>query len=401
VASLNTNGIYLGSLDGKDRKFLFPADNDALYAPPGYLLFLKGATLVAQPFDTRRLELTGEAFPLAEHVSNPANYHLGQFSVSQSGDLVYYSGSPGLDQVAWMDGSGKQLGAVGEPAITLDVRLSPDGRTLAETVGDPDPESRNTDLWLVDLARGARTRFTFNPAENTYPAWSPDGAKIAFSSSRSGEFNIYLESTNGTGTAQLLVEDDAAKYVRDWSRDGRYIAYDRRGPQAETGWDIWILPLFGDKKPFPFLQSPFDEQFASFSPDGKWLAYDCNESGRTEVYVAPFPQGNGKRQVSTSGGSLPRWRQDGKELFYLSAENKLTAVAIQEKSGSLEIGNALALFQVNPPPAVGVNLLATARVLPYDVAPDGKKFVVLTQLAPTSAEPIILVTNWTELLKKK
>jgi Tol biopolymer transport system component len=389
--SQSANGIYLGSLDGKDPKFLVPAESDALYAPPGYLLFLKGATLVAQPFDARRLELTGEAFPLAEHVSNPLNYRLGQFSASQYGDLVYHSGSAAPGQVVWMDASGKQLGTVGEPGLIWEVRLSPDGKTLVETVGDL--HSKNNDLWVVDLVRGVRTRFTFNPALHAFPAWSPDGAKIAFSSTRSGDFNIYLESANGTGTAEPLVEDNGVKRVRDWSRDGRYIAYDRLSLHGETGWAIWILPLFGDKKPFPFLQSQFNEQVPSFSPDGKWLAYDSNESGRVEVYVVPFPQGNGKWQVSTSGGSDPLWRQDGKELFYLSPENRLTAVAIQEKSGSLEIGNPQALFQVNPPATVGV--------VPYDVAPDGKKFVVLTQPPQSSAEPITLVTNWMALLKKK
>ena len=384
----NAAGIYLGSLDGKEGKFLFPADSDALYTPPGYLLFLKGTTLVAQPFDTRRLELTGEAFPLAEHVSNPLNYRLGQFSVSQYGDLVYHSGSVAPDQVVWTDASGKQLGAVGEPGLIWEVRFSPDGKTLAETVGGP--QSQNCDLWLVDLVRGVHTRFTFDAAINSFLAWSPDGSKIAFSSTRSGQYDIYVQSADGTGTAQLMVKDDVGKSVRDWSRDGRYIVYDRGSSPKD---EIWILPLFGDKKPFPFLQDHFYERYASFSPDGKWLAYDSDESGRTEVYVAPFPRGNGKWQVSTSGGAQSRWRPDGKELFYLSDDDKLMAVTAQEKSGSLEIGNPRALFQVN--------LARTAGLVPYDVAPDGKKFVFITSPAQTSVEPITLVTNWTELLKKK
>jgi eukaryotic-like serine/threonine-protein kinase len=381
-------GIYLGSLDGKEQKFLSPADSEALYAPPGYLLFLKGTTLVAQSFDTRRLTLTGEAFPLAEHVANPLNYRLGQFSVSQYGDLVYHSGSVAPDQVVWTDASGKQLGAVGEPGLIWEVRLSPDGKTLAETVGGP--QSRNTDLWLVDLVRGVHTRFTFNPAINSFLAWSPDGSKIAFSSTGEGQYDIYIQSANGTGTAQLLLRDEDPKDVRDWSRGGRYIAYDRGSSHAD---EIWILPLFGDKKPFSLLQSQFDERYAAFSPDGKWLAYDSNESGRKEVYVVPFPQGNGKWQVSTSGGTQSRWRLDGKELFYLSPDNKLMAATVQEKSGSLEIGNSRALFQVN--------ISATAGLVPYDVAPDGKKFVFLTQPAQSSVEPITLVTNWTALLNKK
>jgi Tol biopolymer transport system component len=390
-ASQGGNGIYLGSLDGKDPKFLAPAESDALYAPSGYLLFLKGATLVAQPFDTRRLELTGEALPLAEHVTNPLNYRLGQFSVSQDGDLVYHSGSLAPDQVVWTDASGKQLGLVGEPALIWELRLSPDGKTLVETVGDV--HSKNTDLWLVDLVRGVRTRFTFVSATHAYPIWSPDGEKIAFAASHGGSFDIFVESANGSGTAQPLLEDNTVKRVKDWSRDGRYIAYDRASLHGETGWDMWVLPLFGDKKPFPFLQSQFNESSPAFSPDGKWLAYDCNESGRTEVYVTPFPEGGGKRQVSTSGGWGPRWRQDGKELFFVSADNKLTAAAIQEKGPSLEIGNPQVLFQMNLATSIGLS--------PFDVSPDGKKFVVLTQPAHSSAEPITLVTNWTALLRNK
>ncbi|HEV2348481.1 MAG TPA: hypothetical protein VG028_01410, partial [Terriglobia bacterium] len=392
VASSNApRGIYLGSLDGKDRKFLFPADSEALYAPPGYLLFLNGGlngeTLMARPFDARRLELSGEAFPIAEHVANPRNFSLGHFSVSQNGDLVYEASGTVKVQVAWMDRSGKQLGTVGDPGIITDPRLSPDGKTLAEVVGDP--QARNVDLWLVDLARGVRTRFTFNPAVDRYPTWSPDGAKIAFSSVRSGQFDIYVKPANGTGASQTLVQDSVIKYVIDWSSNGRYIAYMRSGPLGKTGWDIWILPLFGDQKPFPFLAGPFNEVAPSFSHDGKWLAYSSNESGtgRYELYVVPFPQGNGKWQVSTSGGSGARWRGDGKELFYISEDNKMMAVGIQEKNGSLEIGNPQALFQ-------------TIGRTSFDVTPDGKKFVVLTQPTQSGTEPLTLVTNWLDMLKK-
>jgi serine/threonine protein kinase len=204
-ASPSTNGIYLGSLESKEQRFLFPADSNALYAPPGYLLFLKGTILEVQPFDARRLTLTGEAFPLAEQVSNPLNYRLGQFSVSQYGDLIYHSGSVAPDQVVWTDASGKQLGTVGEPGLIWEVRLSPDGKTLGETVGGP--QSRNTDLWLVDLFRGVRTRFTFDSAIDSYIAWSPDGSKIAFCSTRGGQYDIYVESLALIGNASARARD--------------------------------------------------------------------------------------------------------------------------------------------------------------------------------------------------
>ena len=390
-SAASTNGIHLGSLDGKERKFLVQADSNALYAPPGYLLFLKGATLVAQPFDTRRVELTGEAVPIAEEVENPRDYRLGHFSVSQYGDLVYERGGQDREQVAWLDASGKQLGEVGEPGTIQDLRLSPDGKTLAEV----SPAGKTVNLWLLDLARGVRTRFTFNPAEDVSPAWSPDGTRVAFSSMRSGQFDIYVKPTNGTGTAQPMLQDDARKFVADWSSDGRYIAYMRQEPQGKSGFDVWILPLFGDKKPFPFLASAFSETAASFSPDGRWLAYVSDESGKYEVYVVPFPQGNGKWQVSTGGGLDPRWQRDGKELFYVSAENQFMAVEVREKSGSLEFGNPQTLFQTNSVAAYRMNSVAA-----YDVPPDGKKFIVLSRTPESSAEPLMLVTHWPALLKQ-
>ena len=285
--------------------------------------------------------------------------------------------------MAWLDARGKQLEEVGEPGSYGVLRLSPDGKILAEE----SQVGTNVDLWLVDMARGVRTRFTFSPAEDTSPAWSPDGTKIAFTSVRSGQSDIYIQPTNGTGDAQPLLQDNSRKFVADWSSDGRYIAYMRQDPQGKSGFDIWILPLFGDRKPFPFLASPFNQTEASFSPDGRWLAYASDESGRSEVYVVPFPQGNGKWQVSAGGGTRPRWRRDGKELFYVSAASEFMAVEVREKGGSLAFGTARALFP-------------TQSFSTYDVAPDGNKFVVLNHPQQSSAEPITLVTNWTALLKK-
>jgi Tol biopolymer transport system component len=389
VATPGTSGIYLASLDGKDRQFLLLADSDALYVSPGYLLFLKGETLMAQPFDADGLKLTGEAVPIAEHVANPQKFRLGHFSVSQHGELVYEESEADRSQVVWMDASGKQLSTLGEPGILGALRLSPDGRTLAESVQDP--QSSNYDLWLVDLARGVRTRFTFDPALHAVPIWSPDGTKIAFSSTSGGNLSIYEKAANGTGTIGPLVEDDTEKIISDWSRDARYIAYSRLDPQEGGGFGIWILPLFGDKKPFPLVQSQFNQLNPSFSPDDKWLAYSSNESGRSEVFVVSFPGGSSKWQISSTGGTAPRWRADGKELFYLSVENKLMAVGIQEKGGSLEIGNTQTLFQLSASSGTGV---------PYDFTSDGKKFVLAVPFAPSSAQPVTLVTNWPTLLKK-
>jgi dipeptidyl aminopeptidase/acylaminoacyl peptidase len=389
IGAADTNGIFLSSLDGKQRQFMFPADSDALYAAPGYLLFLRGDTLMAQPFDANGVKLTGDAVPIAEHIGNPQKYRLGHFSVSQHGELIYEGSDTEAGQVTWIDASGKQLSTLGDPGGVQDVRLSPDGKTLVESIEDPG--TSNNDLWLVDLSRGVRTRFTFDPASHGYPAWSPDGREIAFSSTHAGNLSIFEKAANGTGDIQPLAGDGVEQLVTDWSRDGRYIAYNRLDTQTGGGFGIWILPLFGDKKAFPFIQNQYNLLTSTFSPDGKWIAYSSQESGRRDVFISSFPGGSSKFQVSANGGSAPRWRADGKELFYISDDNKMTAVEIQEEGGSLEIGNAQALFPVNA---------SSSLLLPYDVTSDGKKFVIVVPITSSGEEPITLVTNWTAAVKK-
>ncbi len=389
VGTAGNNGIFLASLDGKQRQFLFSSDSDALYSSSGYVLFLRGETLMAQPFDADGLKLTGDAVPIAEHIGNPQRYRLGHFSVSQHGELVYEGSETDAGQVVWMDVGGKQLGTLGEPGGVLDARLSPDGKTLIEAIEDP--QTSNSDLWLVDLTRGVRTRFTFDPASHGYPAWSPDGTEIAFSSTHAGNLSMYEKAANGTGDIQPLAGDGVEQLVSDWSRDGRYIVYDRLDPQAGGGFGIWILPLFGDKKPFPFIQNAYNLLTPTFSPDGKWIAYSSQESGRREIFISSFPGANSKWQVSANGGAAPRWRADGKELFYISEDNKLMTVEIQEKGSSLEIGNTQTLFSVNA---------SSSLLLPYDVTSDGKKFVIVVPVSGSGGEPITLVTNWVAAVKK-
>jgi eukaryotic-like serine/threonine-protein kinase len=196
------------------------------------------------------------------------------------------------------------------------------------------------------VARGVMTRFTFEPSIETYPVWSPDGTRIAYASNRRGRFHMFARASSGVGAEEALVEEpDSDARPLSWSRDGRYIAFMRRQVKGPTRGDIWILPLFGDRKPFPFLQSEFEEALATFSPDGRFLAYVSNESGRNEVYVAPFPGAGGKWQVSTAGGAAPRWRGDGRELFYMAADNRIMSAEIAPKGGRLEIGAVQPLFQ--------------------------------------------------------
>jgi len=389
VGSVDTNGIFLASLDGKPGKFLFPSDSDALYAPPGYLLFLRSRTLMAQAFDTGSLQLKGDAVPIAEHIGNPQSYRFGHFSVSQHGELVYTETIAERSQITWLDSSGKQLSTLGDQAVIEYLRLSPDGKTLAEAVQDP--QSSNIDIWLLDLARGVPTRLTFDPGSHFYMAWSPDGSEIAYSSTAGGHLSIYEKAANGTGGIQPLVEDNSQKLLHDWSRDGRYLAYSLLDAQAGGGFGIWIKPLFGDKKPFALVQSQFNLLTPSFSPDGKWLAYTSDESGKREVFVIPFPQGAGKWQVSSGGGGDPHWRGDGKALFYISGDNKMMSVDVQEQGGSFVIGKTQTLF-----PTSGLSYQGGS----YDVTSDGKKFVIAASIAPSATKPVTLVTNWTTDLTK-
>jgi eukaryotic-like serine/threonine-protein kinase len=411
AAGVGSSGVYLGSLDGKDHGFLMPADSEALYAPPGFLLFQREQSLMAQAFDAGSPKLTGDAFPIAEQVANPANFRLGFFSVSTNGVLVYLAGSAAQDRIAWLDASGKESAAVGEPGSLGRLRLSPDGSRLAEDVLDS--QSRNVNLWVVELARGVRTRFTFGQAD-FFPVWSPDGSRIAFASNRKGTNDIYIKDASGAGTEEPLLESEAAKNPTDWSRDGRFIAFNQFDPKraGRAGSSIWILPLFGDRKPFPFLQTEFNTASAVFSPDGHWVAYQSDESGKFEIYVAPFqppaaPQvplslptqagqgvggAGGKWQVSQGGGRIPTWRRDGKGLYYFAPEGKLMEAAVTPKGSAVAVGMPHELFQAH------LDVIGPyARV--YDVAPNGQRFLVLMP-QESAAVPLTLVTNWTAGLKK-
>ncbi len=387
---VQTDGIYVGSLEGNDPKFLFPADSNALYSPPGYLLFLRAQTLMVQPFDAEGLTLSGDAFPVAESIANPQNYRLGDFSVSQEGTLVYQTGETGLTQVEVRDSAGRQIGTVGESAAIDSLRLSPGGAILAEQVSDA--RSKNVDLWLVDLERGVRTRFTFEPGLEISPAWSPSGDRIAFSANPGGHLDLFVKNANGAGQAETLVESEVTKFINDWSPDGLELAVTALDPHSKTVADIWIIPLSGDHAPKPFLATPFNESNAVFSPNGHWLAYQSDESGRMEIFVTPYPGPGGKWQVSQNGGAEPEWRRDGGALYFRSPDNVISEVAVTDRGAAVEVGTPKDLFQV---PAIANS--GTGRT--FDVAPDGSRFFVLRPIQSTAA-PLTLVTHWTSALRK-
>jgi Tol biopolymer transport system component len=305
------SAIRVGSLDSKESKLLLNVQSFAQYAPPGYLLYQRDGTLMAQPFDAAALQFKGEAFPVAEQVQvNPSQGRVA-FDVSGNGVLVYRSSGGVLNtQLAWFDRGGKELSRIGEPGGYVSPKLSPDEKQVA--VYRAMEIGISGDIWVLNLVRNTQTRLTFDPADDANPLWSPDGSHIAFTSTRNNSFGVYQKNSNGIGEDELLLKVGSPVVPEDWSLDGRFLIY----MTTETfGRRLSFLPLTGERKPVPFLlKDQFARRHAQLSPDGHWMAYVSNESGPYQVYVQSFPAGGGKWQVSTTGGVQPRWRHDGKEL---------------------------------------------------------------------------------------
>ena len=363
------NGIYVTALDSNERTLLVPGGSSPMYAR-GYLFFLREQTLMAQPFDVERLELTGDAAPLAEHVTVGGQSGMaGGFSLSATGVLAYQTGPAGvggqgnpITQLLWFDRSGKPIGTLGESAAHADLQLTPDGSRLAVSLFDGTRGSR--DIWLFDVARGLRTRFTFEAVDEFSSAWSPDGSRVILNARRKTNLDLYVKPSSGAGAEEELLTDGLDKFPLDWSPDGRFLLYQVFAPK--TGLDLWVLPLFGDRKPLPLVNTPFSEGGGQFSPDGRWIAYMSNESGRPEVYVAPFPGPGGKWQISTTAGNWPRWKRDGAEIFYLGPNNTLIAATVDGRGSALEVGAVRPLFDTR----------AGAPRWPFDVSADGQRFLV-------------------------
>jgi len=392
-------GIYTGSLDPKEKLPEGPLVRtwrEARYTEPGYLLFfLQGSRLVAQPFVTARLRLTGEPLSLPELVETSWT-HTGRarFSVSPGGVLAYQEAvPPPAARIVWRDRAGKELRAIEAPqgsAANL-WSLAPDEKRIAVTGED---ENALEDLWVVDLERGTSLRLTAIHGSNQEPLWSPDGRRIAFRSNRNGVYDLYSKQANGVSEDELLVKSLHMKWPTSWSPDGRFLVYEEIDPK--TGNDIWVLPLEGDRKPFPFLNTEFSEGGGTLSPvpDSQghpWMAYYSNETGRNEIYLRPFLPGtpNGpagaKVRVSTEGGVAPQWRKDGRELFYFHY-NKLWTVGVK-LGGTPEIDTPQALF------GIGAS---------YSWAPfaDGRRFLFVEPAGESPAPKIDVVLNWTAELKR-
>jgi dipeptidyl aminopeptidase/acylaminoacyl peptidase len=398
-------GVYLAALDGGVPTRLTPSDSNGLYLPAGpapadaravgWLLWLRAGTLLAQRLDVDHAALVGEATTLADGVGLDNLQH-SAVSVAAAGLVAYRTGGD-QRQLTWVDRSGTVRGTVGnsDGNNLRNPLVSPDGRRVAvqRTV------QGNGDLWLLDGER--MSRLTFDPAVDDRAVWSPDGTQIVFRSARTSVGDVYRKSTSGEGLEELLLTSGQSKVPTSWSSDGRFLLYQIANPQADA--DLWIVPMSGDRTPSVFLKTPFRETAGTFSADGRWVAYQSNESGRVEIYVRPFVPPSrdasadkpGRQwQVSTAGGIYPRWRPDGKELYYLSPAGAMMAAPIAVTGSTPDPGAPAVLF---PTRIVGGGV-DTLQGWQYDVAPDGR-FLINTML-DTAVTPITLIQNWHPESKK-
>jgi Tol biopolymer transport system component/predicted Ser/Thr protein kinase len=386
------DSVRFAALDGSVDRAVMQCAANAAYAS-GHLIFLRERTLMAQAFDVSDGTLSGEPVPLAEDVYADLGFSNVSLGVSTDGTLAYQSGASALGaHIIAFDREGTALDTLGEAGSYYDCDLSPDDRYFA--VEAVDPITSNADIWVHDITRQIRTRLTFAAGEDGYPAWTPDGAHILYSAVRQSALDLYRKAATGAGTEELLFSSSATKWLMDCSPDGRHLVY-IAPTTTSVGDDLWILPLGPDGKaagePYAFQQTEFDEDDASFSPDGRWLAYASAESGEYEVYVRPFPGPGGKWQVSSKGGDFPRWRRDSRELYYISGGNMMTAVEIDGRAESITVGQPRTLFTVRTPQANK----------PYDVSADGRTFYIVTREAGFAASWINVVINWNSEIAAK
>jgi Tol biopolymer transport system component len=408
--SVKKNGIYVASLDGKENRRLLPDNSAPVFASAssesrnGHLLFIRDNTLMAQSFDAGTAQISGDVFPVAEGVALTTNLNYAPVTASENGVLLYQAGDAagGGFQLVWYDRSGKLLGPVGAPGLVGAPAISPDEKTMAfaraRSVGP------GGDIWLRDLTRGTEIRFTSDVSSNSDPFWSPKGDRIVFGSIRGGRAgDLYQKAASGSGQDELLLATPNPKRVSQWSRDGRFIVYAEA--DAKTRFDLWVLPLQAGQvpaKPIPFLQTEFNDVEGQLSPDSRWMAYVSDVAGTREIYVRPFPASEGVWRISTASGEFPRWKGDGKELFYVAPDGEMMAVAVKAAiygpKPVFEPGTPEPLFNSH----VGGIAGSANAGFQYDVTADGKRFLVSTTglAASASAPPLTVVVNWSAGLRK-
>jgi Tol biopolymer transport system component len=392
-AQPDNSAIYVGTLDSKNTTRLLQVHSSVAYAPPGYVLFVRENTLMAQGFDADRLELNGDAFPVAERtVRNPITGR-AMFSVSETGVLLLRPGDLNTNQLVWFDRTGKQLGALPSAFGDTAPALSPDEKKVAVSRSDPQTGVA-PDIWLIDLERGTQIRLTTDPANDSYPSWSPSGDRVLFLSTRNGATGIYQKTLNGTSPEEPLVSSPEMKYTPQWSPDGQSIIYAQAN--AKTNLDLYLIALGGERKPTSLLQTTFIEGQGRFSPNGRWIAYISNETGQFQVYVESFPDAGAKLAISIGGGSQPQWRADGKELYYYTPDRKLMAVEVNGDGLTFKVGEARPLFEVR--------VYAIDQSFPgngyYTVTHDGKRFLVSSVPEAPARQQLNVVVNWMADLKR-
>jgi Tol biopolymer transport system component len=390
--------IYPASLDARPEqqpsRALVASNSQPVYSPSvdpntGYLLFVRGGTLMAQPFDNRRLELKGLAAPVAGQVHDNIPGAVYTACSASANDVLVFPQTSAFDaRLTWYDREGKVMGTIEDPGSYVDLALSPDGMRLAVTKERGGADASN--IWLLDLSRGgAISRFTFGSLTDRGPVWSPAGNRIIFSANRDGFYDLYQKPANGGKDEEVLLKSSDDKVATSWSRDGRFLLYTAVHPKTRS--DIWVLPLGGDRKPIPFLITEFKERQARFSPEGNWVAYTSDESGHDEVYVRSFSmnsagtavEAGGRWPISNGFGVDPRWRGDGRELYYRSRDGRIMAVEI----------TANRAFRAGSPQPLGVS-----TVMLWDAAGDGRRFIARGTTSGSRLYTVIL--NWQASLKK-
>jgi Tol biopolymer transport system component len=384
------NVVFAGSLDSKDRNEILAVDTDAEYAA-GYLLFRRNDRLVAAPFDPERLKISGDPVELVKGIEYFPPTSKTIFSIGA--DVLAYSSRSDarLGRLVWFDRAGRELGQVGPPGIYIGPRLSADGRKLAVSVIEQLAVA--PDVWVFDTSLGTSVRSTEKPGPDLNPMFAPDGARIFFSGARgAGLWGIFETPTSGTGEPKLVLDSPAASTPTDVSRDGRFLLY--RELSSERRGDLKVLPFTGERRPFTFLATPFDEDSATISPDGRWVAFVSDEAGKKEVYIATFPQPTRRYRVSTQGGTQPRWSRNGQELFFVTGSRTLMAAPFDSRSSEVPAGPAKRLFDVT------MNRQFSSNVpYRYDVAPDGRFLIAISSTEESPS--LILMTNWQAGLGKK
>jgi len=395
-----TRGVYVGTLEGDEPTRVLEAETAATYAPPGVLLLVRQGVLVALGFDPTQGVVSGEPVPVAQGVGSDPGVARGTFAVSATGVLAHRAGGAERRQLVWVDRAGTVRGTVGPPDDNAlgNPELAPDGRRVAVQRS----VQGNVDVWLIEVGRGVSSRFTFDASSDGEALWSPDGRRVGFRSTRNAVMDLFEKPASGAADEQPLLVTAEPNTPLAWSPDGRLLLYVTQVPK--TGADLWALPVGesrGERKPFPVLQTPFDETAGQFSPDGHWLAYQSNESGPVEVYVRPFPGPGGKWQVSMAGGNQPRWRPDGKELFYVAPDDRLMAVsiAVGVDKQTLETGSPVPLFATRLASGAGITGVGVLPKPQYAVAPDGR-FLMNVAVEEATGPPITVVLNWDTELKK-